>query len=110
MTNEAVVPPVNHLFMLEPAMSLLEYLRRPTSSSSYAPQIDGLRFLALLPVLLWHAGLRGERFYDAKLGYAGAATDKISYWMPHGHIGVFIFFFISGYIIAYPFLSGAARR
>lgn len=89
---------------------LLQWLRRPTASTTYVPQIDGLRFLALVPVLVWHAGLRGERFYVAQAGATLAVSEKISYWLPHGHIGVFIFFFISGYIIAYPFLAGCAPR
>jgi len=88
--------------------SLLQRLRRPTASTTYVPQIDGLRFLALVPVLVWHAGLRGERFHAAHSGAALAVDERISYWLPHGHLGVFIFFFISGYIIAYPFLAGRA--
>ena len=48
-------------------------------STQYRPEIDGLRALAVLPVILFHAGLPG---------FSG------------GYIGVDVFFVISGYLIA----------
>ena len=45
----------------------------------YLPALDGLRALAVIAVLFYHAGLR---------------------WMPGGFLGVEIFFTISGYLIA----------
>jgi peptidoglycan/LPS O-acetylase OafA/YrhL len=53
-------------------------------------------------VLFYHAGTRGERFY----GHSSDAEVVIAQYLPHGSLGVSLFFFISGYIIAYPFLSG----
>jgi len=50
----------------------------------YLPALDGLRALAVIAVLFYHAGLR---------------------WMPGGFLGVEIFFTISGYLIASLLLS-----
>lgn len=79
-------------------------LGRVTTGATYVPQIDGLRFLAIMPVLIYHAGARGERFYPQPSG----AESAVAQYFPHGALGVSLFFFISGYIIAYPFLAGRA--
>ena len=53
-------------------------------SLKYRPEIDGLRALAVLPVILFHAGLN---FFKG------------------GYVGVDIFFVISGYLIGYIILD-----
>lgn len=79
-----------------------ERFGRVTNSHSYVPQIDGLRFVAIAQVALYHAALRGQRAADA-----AALPDQGWFaWLPNGIAGVELFFFISGYIIAYPFLTG----
>lgn len=78
-------------------------LRRVTTSATYVPQIDGLRFLAIFPILFFHAGMHGERFYQNP----SAAENVVAQYL-HGSEGVTLFFFVSGYIIAYPFLAGRA--
>lgn len=50
----------------------------------YLPALDGLRALAVIAVLIYHAGLR---------------------WLPGGFLGVEIFFTISGYLITSLLLS-----
>jgi peptidoglycan/LPS O-acetylase OafA/YrhL len=83
-------------------VGVLERLARKTSSGVYIPQIDGLRFLALIPVLAWHSGLRGVR----DLPGMGDSIAFLSNYLPIGDIGVDLFFFISAFIISLPFLSG----
>jgi len=85
--------------------SLTEFpqrFRRVTRSHSYVPQIDGMRFLAIMPVLVWHSCIRAAKSHPEI-----AVRDAVA-WLPHGHAGVELFFFISGYIIAFPFLDGRA--
>lgn len=55
-----------------------------TSSLKYKPEIDGLRALAIIPVVLFHAGAQ---------------------WMSGGYVGVDIFFVISGFLITSLILS-----
>jgi len=49
-----------------------------SSGLSYRGEIDGLRAVAVLPVILFHSGLQ---------------------WMPGGYVGVDVFFVISGFLI-----------
>jgi peptidoglycan/LPS O-acetylase OafA/YrhL len=75
---------------------------RVTERGTYVPQIDGMRFLAILPVMFWHACIRATRQHP-EIDVRQAIAH-----IPHGHVGVELFFFISGYIIAFPFLAGRA--
>lgn len=77
---------------------------RIIASGTYVPQIDGLRFLAIMQVVVFHAALRGER----ALGLGHYGRDGALAYFPNGAAGVELFFFISGYIIAFPFLAGHA--
>lgn len=55
----------------------------------YRPEVDGLRALAVIPVILFHAGISG---------FSG------------GYVGVDIFFVISGYLITSIILKDVDRR
>ena len=76
---------------------------RITTHRRYLSEIDGLRALALLPVLVWHAALRADRI-DGAPG-AGFIWGHL---FPDGESGVDLFFAISGFIIALPFLRRPA--
>jgi peptidoglycan/LPS O-acetylase OafA/YrhL len=68
-------------------------LARETSSRSFIPEIDGLRFIAITLVVLYHATYwlapQAPRVYRAVVS--------------HGNFGVQLFFVISGFILAVPF-------
>lgn len=81
-----------------------EKLKRVTASGSYVPQIDGLRFIAIFLVLIYHAAGKSLKYYSLP---AGSSEELIVKYLPNGIAGVELFFFISGLIISYPFLSGS---
>jgi peptidoglycan/LPS O-acetylase OafA/YrhL len=73
-------------------------LRRTTSSGRFLPEIDGVRFLSISWVVLFHA--------IAQVGF------KLHEHLPDSHLwqiigvgkfGVWIFFSLSGFILALPF-------
>jgi peptidoglycan/LPS O-acetylase OafA/YrhL len=81
--------------------SLVSRFRRVTSSGTYVPQIDGLRFIAIIIVLVFHSGLKAFTHVPPD----SSATQWLSAHQPNGSAGVELFFFISGMIISFPFLN-----
>ena len=74
------------------------------SSRAYIPELDGLRFLAILFVLAWHSALRAARYID----HVNAGGAHLKSWFsafPHGEVGVILFFFISGFVVSQPFVA-----
>src|ERR1700730_2481787 len=87
---------------------LLSSLRRSTSHSEFIPVIDGLRFLAILPVVLHHLCERAIRIAEDR--HLVTASDyALINLFPTGYLGVELFFVISGLIISYPFISAHFR-
>lgn len=85
------------------SVALLRGLRRETADSSFIPVIDGLRFVAIMGVVMFH--LHG--YVTVKTGRSGGDSG-LGLLMSQGYIGVQLFFAISGFIIARPFLNGTA--
>ncbi len=76
--------------------------QRITSSGNFIPELDGLRFIAIASVVLYH--LRG--FINVK--DTNTYTDNFDYsvlqhYLTHARIGVPLFFVISGFILGLPF-------
>jgi peptidoglycan/LPS O-acetylase OafA/YrhL len=79
---------------------LPQRLRRITTSGSYRPEIDGLRFWAILPVVLWHGIQRVSR----SLPELSPHQETMVLWVPEAWIGVTMFLTISGFIISSQFV------
>ncbi len=77
-------------------------LQRTTSGGKYIPFIDGLRFLAIMPVVLLHANERLLK-YNLPESMLNHWEGEVSYLISRGAIGVMIFFAISGFILSLPF-------
>ena len=76
---EKALPRVGHgLALTSP------WIDRAASGAAYRSEIDGLRALAVVPVVLYHAGLS---------------------WLPGGYVGVDVFFVISGFLITRQIVS-----
>jgi len=76
--------------------------RRITSSGGFIPEIDGLRFIAIFSVILFHL----SEFLKVKdlTSYADSTDYSVlKYIISHGHLGVPLFFVISGFILGIPF-------
>ena len=76
--------------------------KRITSSGSFIPEIDGLRFIAIASVVIMHASvyimLKDQTNYVDVFDF-----DLLGKILHHAMLGVPIFFAISGFILGLPF-------
>lgn len=85
-----------------PRPQFLDPYRRITSTGQFIPEIDGLRFLAIFCVYIYHLAGNVLRYsspvYGSKLGSGGLfqVTQILN-------VGVPLFFVISGFILSLPF-------
>ena len=77
-------------------------LSRVTSSGNYISEVDGLRFIAIMPVIIQHLSERLIKHTPIEFA-TPIAQDQLAFLASRGTIGVFIFFAISGFILAFPF-------
>jgi len=92
--------------------TFLERLGRVTSSGRLIPQIDGLRFVAISTVIIFH--LAGVVEATSPVSWSVAPSNTVvGSLAAQGHYGVELFFAISGFILAMPFAKcrlGTGRR
>jgi peptidoglycan/LPS O-acetylase OafA/YrhL len=79
--------------------------RRITTQKEYIPQIDGLRFVAIISVILFH--LHSLVQYNGIIHQGPFDADQIRVITKRG---VELFFAISGFILGIPFASHYLRR
>ena len=81
--------------------ALARLLHRKTYSLNYIPEVDGIRFLAIFMVFLHHAfSVFGTIFGSGPV--QRSFTDVL---MGNGFKGIHIFFVLSGFILALPFIK-----
>lgn len=80
----------------------LKSFRRITSSNNFIPEIDGLRFIAIITVVFLHTNTNFKRVYADSI-----PSEYLNSWIDTlfktSGIGVDIFFTISGFILGLPF-------
>jgi peptidoglycan/LPS O-acetylase OafA/YrhL len=82
---------------------LIDRFRRVTTSGGYLPEIDGLRFIAIMSVLAIHTV--GYWSVQAGRTYASQSAFDVAFvrLLGLGLYGVHLFFVISGFVLALPF-------
>ncbi len=92
-------------------MISLTGFKRTTSNKHYILEIDGLRFFSIITVVLFHLNTAVAKFSGLGLEAAliqmgGPKTDfTLSWWWIRLDLGVKVFFAISGFVLALPFLK-----
>lgn len=81
---------------------LVAKLGRITSGGNVIREIDGLRFIAIFSVILFHVRAYLNTYMSPALGQ-DALAPWINYFLSRGFFGVQLFFAISGFILALPF-------
>jgi peptidoglycan/LPS O-acetylase OafA/YrhL len=72
--------------------------RRIVTSNRFIPEVDGFRFLAIFIVIISHV------YVQSGSVSTGSSFSKVLYSIfEDGHRGVYLFFTISGFILALPF-------
>jgi peptidoglycan/LPS O-acetylase OafA/YrhL len=102
MTATAVQPAAT----ISWSAKVLAPYRRITSSGVFIPEVDGLRFIALLCVYVYH--LAGNVFRHSRADYtATLQNDHVFALTQQLHTGVPLFFVLSGFILGLPFARAA---
>lgn len=91
-------------------MGWLSNFQRKTSSNNFIPEIDGLRFFAIITVVIFHLNTAIAKELGIELSEAmnrlGGSNNLFSWawWIVRMDLGVKVFFAISGFVLALPFL------
>lgn len=92
-------------------MGWLSNFQRKTSSNNFIPEIDGLRFFAIITVVIFHLNTAIAKELGIELSEAmnqmggGNNLFSLAWWIVRMDLGVKVFFAISGFVLALPFLK-----
>lgn len=88
---------------------IIQVFQRSTNSTYFIPEIDGLRFYAIITVVIFHLNTAFSReigLDDLGLSILGGQNTLGSpaWWLVRLDLGVKVFFSISGMVLSLPFL------
>jgi peptidoglycan/LPS O-acetylase OafA/YrhL len=84
-------------------MKFLNHFSRITSGRAFIPQIDGLRFIAIMAVVAFHVRQICSYYLPASPTRTTVQGDLVNDLFSVGNFGVALFFCISGFILSLPF-------
>ncbi|MFM9951262.1 MAG: acyltransferase family protein [Saprospiraceae bacterium] len=86
---------------------MLKYFQRYTNTTRFIPEIDGLRFFAIITVVVFHLNTTFSEISstDWRLELGMDHPLYAGWWIVRLDLGVKVFFAISGFILAIPFLK-----
>lgn len=86
---------------------IIQLFRRTTSAKNFIPEIDGLRFIAIFTVLLFHFHFQLiKSFQDLTVfDFEDTGFWSAGWWFVRLDLGVKVFFGISGFILSIPFFN-----
>ena len=84
-------------------MNIARLQRITTASHRYIAEVDGLRFIAIFSVMVFHVLYSATHVPGTVLADSG--MNFLFYPVTNGHRGVELFFVISGFILGLPFAA-----
>lgn len=85
----------------------LNIFKRVTSSGQFIYQIDGIRFFAIFPVIIFHMNGYFNNKFSFDLFHDSFIFNRL---VLHGSNGVELFFTLSGFILLLPFVRETKKR
>lgn len=76
------------------------------ASATYLPELESLRGIAIVLVVLYHT----DAIVCRTEGASGIVATPLSAFVHAGHSGVTLFFVLSGFLLSLPFFAEAAGR